>query len=56
MRAALLGVLRHALTTLGGSFVTSGLLSADELQQLVGAVLTMVGIGWSVIEKRQRRA
>ena len=51
MTAAVLGIVRHLLTTGGGMF-----LSGDDLSQAVGAVMTLIGIGWSLIEKRQRGA
>lgn len=52
MQQAILGVVRHVLTTVGGGLVSGGLLNSDELTQAIGAVLTLVGIAWSVISKR----
>jgi hypothetical protein len=49
MMAALLGVVRHALTLVGGMFLTG-----DDVTQFVGAGMTLIGLAWSVIEKRQR--
>lgn len=47
----ILGVIRHTLTTSGGSGVTAGLLSGDELTTLVSSVVTVVGILWSMYDK-----
>jgi hypothetical protein len=51
MKTIVLGILRHLLTTSGGALVTKGLASADEAEQLVGAVLTLIGVAWSIMEK-----
>ena len=53
MREAVMGILRHGLTTLGGAVVGSGYLSGSELEAAIGAILTLVGVIWSVIQKRQ---
>lgn len=53
-RDTTLGILRHFLTIAGGSLATNGTVSADEMQQAIGAILTLVGIIWSILEKRQR--
>lgn len=52
MNEIILGLLRHGLTAAGGSLVTKGLIGADDLAQGVGAVMTLVGIVWSVMHKR----
>ena len=53
MQAAIMGVIRHILTTVGGGLVVSGALSGDELNQAIGAIVTLAGIAWSVISKRK---
>lgn len=52
MNPAIAGLIRHALTTLGGVLVTNGWLSDGELQASIGAVVTVVGVVWSIYEKR----
>lgn len=54
MQAAIAGLIRHLLTTFGGALVASGALSADDLSQAVGAILTLFGIAWSLISKRAK--
>lgn len=54
MKDSVLGVVRHILTTAGGYFVSSGLVTADDITAAVGAIVTLVGVTWSVIEKRNR--
>ena len=53
-RAQLLGIVRHILTTLGGGLILSGTLTEIELSDAVGAVITLVGIAWSVYSKRKK--
>ena len=49
MQAMILGVIRHLLTW-GGGFLWAG----DDLAQFVAAAATIVGLVWSVVEKRKR--
>lgn len=52
MLSIVLGIIRHTLTTLGGGMVGAGALTSDDLQSAVGAICTVLGIAWSVWEKR----
>jgi hypothetical protein len=50
-------ILRHLLTTAGGALTADGLLSSGQLQDGVGAIMVLVGLGWSLVNKwEQRRA
>ncbi|MBX3732607.1 MAG: hypothetical protein KF791_08440 [Verrucomicrobiae bacterium] len=55
-RESLLGIVRHLLTVAGGGLVTSGSLTSSEMEQGVGALLTLAGIGWSLWAKRRQPA
>ena len=55
MHAAIMGIIRHVLTALGGGLVVSGTLSGDDMNAAIGAITTLVGIAWSLIEKRNRK-
>ena len=46
------GLLRHVLTFGAGFLVTSGLVEASDVETGVGAVMALVGIGWSFWAKR----
>jgi hypothetical protein len=46
-----LAVLRHTLTALLSSVVTSGILTQNEAEALTGAILLMVPIGWAAVER-----
>lgn len=52
MQAMVLGIIRHALTVAGGALVTSGYLGSSDVEQIVGALVTIIGVGWSVLNKR----
>lgn len=49
-------VLRHLLTAVGGIAVARGYLDSGTLETTVGAVLTIVGVAWSIWDKRGRAA
>lgn len=48
----LFSLIRHALTVLGGAAVAGGFIDASGLDQLVGAAMILVGVGWSQLEKK----
>ncbi len=48
----ILGFVRHALTFAGGFAASSGYVTADELTAAVGAVVTIVGLIWSAVQKK----
>ena len=50
MTVAIMGILRHVLT-FGGGYLWSG----DDLTAFVGAAATMIGLVWSLVEKRNRK-
>lgn len=55
-RDSILAVIRHGLTFAGGGLATNGLATQDEITQLVGAIVTLVGLVWSILEKRQSQS
>jgi len=48
------GLIRHALTTLGGFVAAKGYIAASEAEVLAGALTAILGVAWSIIEKRKR--
>lgn len=54
MEQMILGFVRHALTAAGGYFIGGGLLTGSDYEAATGAVITLVGVIWSAIEKKQR--
>lgn len=55
-KTTLLALLRHGLTTAGGALVTKGFADSAEVEQLAGALITILGVLWSIWEKRNRPA
>ena len=47
------GIIRHVLTAAGGALTTKGYVDAGELELLVGAAITIIGVVWSAIAKRR---
>lgn len=55
-KKALIGlVIRHGLTIAGGIATGSGYLSESEVQTGTGAIVALVGVILSVLEKRKRK-
>lgn len=48
----ILSVVRHLLTACGGGLVANGTVSNDELQQVIGALATLIGVGWAIYLRR----
>ena len=46
------GFVRHLFTTFGGYLAGLGYLSSDEVQVLGGAVAVLIGLGWSIYNKK----
>ena len=51
MKAATLALLRHLLTFIGGALVAKGFIDTESLQELIGAVITLLSIGWMTVDK-----
>lgn len=49
-----LGLVRHGLTTAGGALVTAGVATEADLATGVGAITTILGLGWSWWRKYKR--
>lgn len=47
------GLIRHALTAIGGFVVAKGLIEESLVQDAIGAILTLVGVVWSVVAKKK---
>lgn len=51
--AMTIGILRHLLTIMGGLAVSKGYLTSDLLDTIIGALLSLAGVGMSVVDKVQ---
>ena len=48
------GILRHVLTAGGGALVTRGVVTSGELEMVVGAIITIAGVIWAAMAKKQK--
>ena len=48
---AIMALARHGLTTLGGVLVAQGLASTEEISTVAGAIVGLLGFGWSLYRK-----
>ncbi len=48
-----LGLIRHTLTFFGGLLIMRGIIDEGTFTELSGAVMTLVGGVWSIIDKNQ---
>ena len=48
------GLVRHLLTFGGGFLVTNGTMTDGDLQAVVGGVIAIGGVLWSIFTKRTR--
>ena len=53
LKTMILGIVRHILTTAGGGIIANGWLSSDDYMSAAGALITLIGAVWSVIEKKR---
>lgn len=51
MKAAVIALLRHLLTFIGGTLVAKGIIDAEVLQEVIGAILTLLSVGWMALDK-----
>lgn len=51
IQAIVTGIIRAVLAAVGGGYVQRGIVDQDQLTAVIGAVITLVTIGWSVRSK-----
>jgi hypothetical protein len=47
------GILRHVLTTAGGALVAKGLTDSAGVEAIVGGLLAIFGVIWSITHKKK---
>lgn len=56
MSALIIGTfIRHALTSVGGALVAKGILEASMVNEIIGAVSTLVGVALSLVQKYRNK-
>jgi hypothetical protein len=53
MNDSVKSLVRHILSAAGGFLVAKGLVSADQLPEVVGAVITLVAAAWGIMSKKK---
>lgn len=48
-----MGIVRHALTFIGGIVVMKGLVDETVITEVIGGVMTLVGAVWSILDKKE---
>jgi len=51
MKSAVIALLRHLLTFIGGTLVAKGILDPETLTEIIGSVLTLLSVGWMALDK-----
>jgi hypothetical protein len=54
LRPAILALVRQILTVVGTVLVAKGYLNASDIEPVIGALLTIGSVMWSVADKRGR--
>ena len=54
LKPAILALIRQVLTVAGTALVAKGYVQASEIEPLIGAMLTIGCVVWSVADKRNR--
>jgi hypothetical protein len=49
-------LIRHGLSALGGFLVAKGLASADQVAEIAGATVTLIGAAWSIWKNKTSAA
>jgi len=52
MKDKILGLIRHALTFVGGYIVAKGIIDQAQIVEIIGAVMTLAGSIWSIASKK----
>lgn len=53
MSESIKSVIRHVLSAAGGYLVAKGLVSTDQLPEIIGAIITIGSAIWGVMSKKK---
>lgn len=51
----ILGIVRHALTFIGGMLIMKGTVDATEWAELSGSIIAVIGGVWSIVDKNKSK-
>ena len=52
MTPTIASLIRHGLTAAGGFLIAKGLASADQVGEVAGAIVTLIGVVMSIIKNK----
>ena len=55
LKPAILALVRQILTVVGTALVARGVIQASDVEPVIGALLTIGSVIWSVVDKRGRQ-
>lgn len=53
MNESIKSLIRHILSAAGGYLVAKGLVSADQMPEVVGAIITLAAAAWGIYSKQK---
>ena len=56
MNPNIASLIRHVLTAAGGFLVAKGIASTEQLTEIVGALLSLASVGWSIKSNSKKAA
>ena len=51
MQSAVIALLRHLLTFIGGTLVAKGILDSAALTEIIGAIISILSVTWMAVSK-----
>ena len=51
MQSAVIALLRHLLTFIGGTLVAKGILDSAAMTEVIGAIISILSVSWMAISK-----
>lgn len=55
MQDYILGIVRHLLTSAAGGLIAHGYLTTDQSQQIIGGLIAIIGVAWSLYQKYEQQ-
>jgi len=55
MNPNIASLIRHVLTAAGGFLVAKGVASTEQLTEIVGALLSLASVGWSIKNNSKKK-
>jgi len=51
MQSAVIALLRHLLTFIGGTLVAKGILDSAAMTEIIGAIISILSVTWMAVSK-----